>query len=234
VFFVLGFKKSYICILKTKTITLLKTKIKAAQISNLTDARYFAAWYSEWLGFCCDTASPNYVSPALLHAIRDWIEGPQIVGEFGAQDAVQIREAVEALNLDAVQVGFFYDAARLKTLNGLTVIREIVIDPNEGIDLAPTLEALSPFVECFLLEFNKNNISWNDIKNDKNYFNINVLKSLCEKYCILLSINIKGNEANELLKTLQPEGLNVFGGDEEKVGFKSYDEMDELFEAVAE
>jgi len=116
------------CDLEFKIIQVLKTKIKAAQISNLTDARYFAAWYSEWLGFCCDTTSPNYVSPELLHAIRDWVEGPQIVGEFGAQDATQIREAVEALNLDAVQVGFFYDAAQLETLHDLTVIREVVID----------------------------------------------------------------------------------------------------------
>lgn len=211
---------------------MLKTKIKAAQISNLTDARYFAAWYNEWLGFCCDTASSNYVSPELLHAIRDWVEGPQIVGEFGAQDATYIHEAVKSLNLDAVQVGFFYDATQLETLRDLTVIREIVIDPNEAIDLPATLEVLSPFAEYFLLEFSKNNISWNDIKNNKNYFNTNILKSLCEKYRVLLSINIKGNKANELLDTLQPEGLNVFGGEEEKVGFKSYDEIDELFEAI--
>ena len=210
----------------------LKTKIKAAQISNLTDARYFAAWYSEWLGFCCDTTSPNYVSPELLHAIRDWVEGPQIVGEFGAQDAAYIHQAVKTLNLDAVQVGFFYDVAQLENLRGLTVIREIVIDPNENIDLAATLAALSDSVEYFLLEFNKNNINWNDIKNNKNYFNVNILKSLCKKYPVLLSINIKPDEANELLETLDPEGLNVFGGDEEKVGFKSYDEMDELFEAI--
>ncbi len=211
---------------------MLKTKIKAAQISNLTDARYFAAWYSEWLGFCCDTTSPNYVSPELLHAIRDWVEGPQIVGEFGAQDAAYIHEAVKSLNLDAVQVGFFYDLEKLKMLNDLTVIREIVIDPNEATDLPATLDSLSPFASYFLLEFNKNNILFNDIKNNENYFNLNILKSLCEKYRILFSINIKENEVNELLEILQPEGLNVFGGDEEKVGFKSYDEMDELFEAI--
>ncbi len=211
---------------------MLKTKIKAAQISNLTDARYFAAWYTDWLGFCCDTTSPNYVSPELLHAIRDWVEGPQIVGEFGAQDAAYIHDAVKRLNLDVVQVGFFYGAKELENLRGLTVIREIVIDPNEATDLNATLEALSPLVDYFLLEFSKNNISWDALKNNKNYFNINTLKSCCEKYPILLSINVKAGEANELLETLQPEGLNVFGGDEEKVGFKSFDEMDELFEAI--
>jgi len=214
---------------------MLKTKVKAARINNLTDARYFAAWYTEWLGFCCDTTDADYVTPELLHAIRDWVEGPQIVGEFGAQDAIYIREAVDFLKLDAVQVGFFYDEMKLEDLSGLNVMREVVIDPNEQIDLPNTLQRLSPHVQCFLLEFSKNNITWDDIKNTKktnHFYDVNTLQTLCSNYPILLSINVKGESVDELLEMLKPQGLNVFGGTEEKVGFKSFDELDELFEAL--
>jgi len=213
----------------------LKTKVKASQISNLTDARYFAAWYSKWLGFCCDTSSPDYVTPELLHAIRDWVEGPQIVGEFGAQDAKYIREAVDFLKLDAVQVGFFYDQSKLEDLKDLTLIREVVIDPNEVIDIPTMLEAMSPYVQCFILEFGKNNISWTAIQEGaiaSHALDVNTLKELCKKHSILLSINVKGEEVNKVLETIQPYGLNVFGGEEEKVGFKSFDELDEIFEAL--
>jgi len=213
----------------------LKTKIKAAQISNLTDARYFAAWYTEWLGFCCDTTASEYVTPELLHTIRDWVEGPQITGEFGAQDPTYIREAVDFLKLDAVQVGFFYDEKKLEELEGLNVIREVVVDPNEPIDLPDMLEQMSPCVNYFLLEFSKNQIEWNDMKNvdkSRRFFDINTLKKLCREYPILLSINVKGDDIDELLDELNPAGLNVFGGEEEKVGFKSFDELDELFEAL--
>ena len=211
---------------------MLKTKIKAAQISNLTDARYFAAWYCDWLGFCCDSTSMDYVSPQLLHAIRDWVEGPQIVGEFGAQDAVRIHDAVKDLNLDAVQVGFYYDAEKLENLKGLTVIREVVIDPNEALNLHEVLDSLSPFVAYFLLDFSKNNIGWDDLKNNSGHFSAETIKSICATYPTLISINVNADKVNELLETLNPEGLNLLGGEEEKVGFKSYDEMDELLEAL--
>lgn len=211
---------------------MLSIKVKAAQISNLTDARYFAAWYCEWLGFCCDTSNPDYVTPELLHAIRDWVEGPQIIGEFGAQDPEYIRKTVDTLKLDAVQVGFFYDQSKLEDLEGLRVIREVVIDPTEKMDLATSLEAMSPYVQYFLLEFSKNNISWEALKSAELGIDVNTLKDLCSKYPILLSINVKGKEVNEVLEMIQPQGLNVFGGAEEKVGFKSFDELDEIFEAL--
>ena len=49
---------------------MLKTKVKASSITNLTDARYFAAWGVNWLGFDLRQGSDTYVQPQLVHAIK--------------------------------------------------------------------------------------------------------------------------------------------------------------------
>ena len=61
---------------------MLKIKVKASQITNLTDARYFAAKEVEWLSFDFTEGSSTYIDPMKARAMFDWVEGPCIVGEF--------------------------------------------------------------------------------------------------------------------------------------------------------
>ena len=49
-------------------------------ITNLTDARYFSAWEVEWLGFNLSQGEENAISPLQVAAMREWVEGPKIVG----------------------------------------------------------------------------------------------------------------------------------------------------------
>ena len=100
-------------------------KIKASSINNLTDARYFAAWNVEWLGFSLQAGSSNYTRPQDVKEIKEWLVGPKIVGEFGiGQSAEEIKTSVELLNLDAVQLNMFTENEIAKNLEGLTVIKE--------------------------------------------------------------------------------------------------------------
>jgi phosphoribosylanthranilate isomerase len=43
---------------------------------------------------------------------------------------------------------------------------------------------------------------------------------------------IPAEQAQEVLDDLQPAGVNLYGGDEEKVGVKSFDELDAFLEQV--
>jgi len=107
---------------------MLKTRVKASQITNLTDARYFAAWEVEWLGFNFDKGSENYIQPQVMKAIKEWVEGPKMVGEFSFSSAEDIRIAKEMLELDMVQVGMFVEEETFKALDGIPVIKEIFIE----------------------------------------------------------------------------------------------------------
>ncbi|MCB0588954.1 MAG: N-(5'-phosphoribosyl)anthranilate isomerase, partial [Phaeodactylibacter sp.] len=55
---------------------------------------------------------------------------------------------------------------------------------------------------------------------------------LCREYPVILSLDFNPETLQEALESLNLYGINVRGGEEEKTGFKSFDELDELFEAL--
>ncbi len=212
---------------------MLRTNVKASAITNLTDARYFAAWDVEWMGFVLDPASGLYVSPQTVQAIREWIDGPGIVGEFNLQTAPEMQTAIELLNLDAIQAGMFTSAETLTELQSpLPVIKEIVVDRYS--DEAFLLEQLDEFAHLaayFLLNFEKNGLSWQQLKAEST-LPLDALRSICRQHAVYLGIDLDAGSLNEILNELQPRGLSLQGGEEEKTGYKSFDEIDDIFEAL--
>ena len=212
---------------------MLKTKIKASNISNLTDARYYAAWYVDWLGFDL-RSTENTLSLAEVKAIKEWIEGPVIVGEIELLDFDKAKEIINFLELEAIQVGMYTPIAQLQSLQDYTIIKEVVIESDmKASDLEAHLREYFDVVSYFLLDFEKNGINWQQIK-EGTLLSVDLLKAICQRQEVLLSINCKLTEIENILDSVQPYGLNVRGGIEEKVGFKSFDEVDEIFEILEE
>ena len=60
------------------------------------------------------------------------------------------------------------------------------------------------------------------------------LQEICQQYEVFLSIDFMPTNIKKILTTIQPLGISVKGGMEEKVGLKSYDELDEVFELLEE
>lgn len=206
---------------------MLKTRVKASQITNLTDARYFAAREVEWLGFNLDAGTENFVHPLTVKSIQEWVEGPKIVGEFGLQDKNEILQTIELLKLDGIQTGMFSDTAPFVE-KGIPVIKEIVIE--QGLDYAELTKRLESDVrsaDIFLLNYSKNKLPWSLVSLDSN-----ALKDLCRRFKILLGIDFTPIELEDILNSLPIYGLNLKGGEEEKVGFKSFDELDEIFDML--
>ena len=57
------------------------------------------------------------------------------------------------------------------------------------------------------------------------------LKELCQDFKIILSIDFQLDTLEEILD-VNLFGLNLKGGDEERVGVKSFDELDEILDAL--
>jgi len=206
---------------------MLKTRIKASQVTNLTDARYFAAREVEWLGFNLDSGTDNFIHPQNIKAIKEWLEGPKIVGEFGMQDSNEIKAAIEFLGLDVIQVGMYSDTSSL-TFQDVTIIKEIVIEKDtDYYELRSNLESDSANVDLFLLNYSTNNLTWSSIDSKQN-----ALKELCNRFKIILSIDFEPGQLHKMLETVQIYGLNLKGGAEEKAGYKSFDELDEILDAL--
>ena len=211
---------------------MLKTKVKASQVTNLTDGRYFAAWEVEWVGFNFELGTDTYVDIQKMKEIRNWLEGPKFVGEFGLTNAETIRETATFLELDFVQINHFTEVEVIKAIADIPIIKEVlVLKDMDNSNIQDTIRTFNPYVQHFLLDFTKNGISWEEIKNGE-YLDFNILKQICQEFSIILSVDLTTDNLTEVMETLNPYGLNLTGGEEEKVGYKSFDDIDEIIEAL--
>lgn len=209
---------------------MLRTKIKASAITNLTDARYFAAFHVDYLGFNLEIGTPDAISATETKAIKEWVEGPKIVGEFGNMPLASVQQGIDLLGFDLVQVGHFADKAMIEAIH-IPVIKEVIWHPDTKLDtLVAELELLAPHVAYFLLDFSKNNLTWTDLQVGKP-IDLAALQGLCKRFPVLLDLSFKAEELEDLLE-LDIAGLSLKGGEEEMVGYKSYDELDTLFEVL--
>jgi phosphoribosylanthranilate isomerase len=208
---------------------MLKLKIKASQITNLTDARYFAAKEVEWLSFNFAERTDNYIEPMRARAMFDWVEVPHIVGEFDGFDADAVNFYAENWGLKAVQVG---ESSAVFNLKSAYIIKEIIVDSTTTADILRGL--FLPFtgvVTAFQVNFELENITFSDVKSGKHPLSINDFLELCAAFNIILAIDFQLDELDEIL-ALQPFGLSLKGGEEERVGVKSFDELDEIFDRL--
>ena len=194
---------------------MLKTKVIASSITNLTDARYFAAWEVNWLGFCFEEGSENYISPQAMYAMKEWVNGVKFMGEFRNMNSADILDHVEKLGLDAVQVDELTGLDVLMDLQDFVVFKEIEIDDKIDADfLKNLLEQFAPYCAHFIFKIEKD-LPENLIEVIENY-----------------SVWLDGNFKTETVVDSSFAGMCLRGGMEEKVGLKSFDELDEVFEIL--
>lgn len=214
---------------------MLKTKIKAGSITNLTDARYFAARGVEWLGFDLSPGSESHLFPAQLLAIKAWVDGVKIIGEFNLESASEIHTAIQELGLDGVQLSMAAADTTIRELQDIgVVIKEIVpAYYHSEADLVDQFASIPENVSHILLNLEKNSFNWNDLQAG-NPFTLEVIRDICRKYPVLLALNFQPAEVPDILEHLPVQGLHLKGGSEEKVGFKSFDDLDEILDGLEE
>jgi len=172
---------------------LLKHKVIAQNIINLTDARYFAAWGIDYMSFNTIPDSDYYISEAEIKEIKDWVEGPKCLLE------------ANALEFDELAEGFILS----NIYSSLPIVKETFFrisfeDISKGL---PAGKYISPITMAQLEVLPKLQI---DPECDF-YFNISQID-------------------NNSLSRLENYGLVVQGGAEEKVGLKTYDDLDEIYD----
>lgn len=209
----------------------LRCRVKAAAVANLTDARYFAALGVDYLGFSLEPGSEGYVTPMMVSALREWIEGPELVGEFGGMATSDIARIAEELELPVIQVGPFGKTQELAQTTGLQLLQEIILGQELTPEtIQPILDANAPFVRGFILNAARNNLDWKTIQEDPSW--MRWLEETCSDYQVLLDIPAPADQLEDILEALNPVGVQLRGGDEEAVGVKSFEELDEWFDVL--
>lgn len=186
-------------------------KIIATDITNLTDARYFAAWGVEGLAFNIDPLSENSLTPAQLKEIVDWVEGPKTIIKLDGLDVPEtLTDVISSIDALHMIIGPFIDSVNLPEFKKVYRICTLEDGWQEGNHL----------VLSFPQEISNITASQKE--------KIILLTSQKEVY---LDANFTSSDLS-LINYLGFTGIILKGGVEEKVGFKSYDELDEILEAV--
>jgi phosphoribosylanthranilate isomerase len=211
---------------------MLITKIKATQIQHLTDARYFAAWYVDWLGFALNAESESAVTPKQVQDMRAWLSGVAAVGEFGFSDTgEEIAAQAKNLELDAVELPYFYERAQAEIIHaeGCPIFKNIQLTDEapqnqNWATLFAEAELWQPITELFIVHAH--------LLNADDYTQ---LAAFSAKFPTLLHYYQSAQDLMPLLERLPNlKGLQLVGGAEERVGLKSFDQLDEIFEQLQE
>jgi phosphoribosylanthranilate isomerase len=208
----------------------LKTSVQASSISNLTDARYFAAWGVEWIGFSLEVGNAAYLAPKDAQEIKDWVVGPKFIGEFGfGQDKDTILEVIELLKLDAIELSMFCADELAASLEGITIFKSWKV--NEATPLEEVLELAknSTNIAYHIFDFSGSNLTIDTLTNADQWSTFELFIQENPSY-----IRIGGTVSalTDFAEHSAIEGLSLIGGEEESVGVKAFDELDEIFELL--
>ena len=200
--------------------------IKASRVTNLTDARYFAARGASYIGFNLEEGTEDYLDPIYMKAIKEWLEGPRIVGEFGSASPAVAAEATSFLGLDAVQINAGAHLGELGDLAGTeTILR---LDGQSGVHVIAGIAAsAAPFVSHFLLDLSGVE-NWEEmLKSETDGW-----LDLFGQYSVFVHADFRPEHPDWLSSKFHVAGISISGGEEEKVGVKSFDELDAILDNI--
>ena len=202
---------------------MLQIPVKAAAISNLTDARYFAAREVQWIGFSIAPGNGNQV--AEVRAMKEWLDGVQFMAEFGLQPAEEISQVADYLGLETIQVTHFTPTETIQALAGLKVHKEVIVTPDHTLEeILEHLVSLQGLVAAYQMDFTR--------VADSSYWDDEKLKSIASEFPVWYELNWNPDTILDWWGSMPAEGITLKGGEEEKVGYKSFDELDDILDAI--
>lgn len=186
-------------------------RIIATDIANLTDARYFAAWGVEGMAYNVDPAASNAINAAQLKEIVDWVEGPNTMIKLeGIEVPENLGEVLSSVDVKNAIVGPFIDAQLLPAFEKtyrICTLEEGWQDEDHLVLMLST--------------------SISKISDDQR----SRIEKLTQDREVFLDGNFTASDLDNI-NDLGFAGIILKGGEEEKVGFKSYDQLDNILEVV--
>lgn len=203
-----------------------KTKIKISNVNNLTDARYCAAREVDFISYALDSVE-NGIDLLRIKAIKEWVEGPNTIIEVGMESQEFLKEIFATTHPAFIQIPAYYDF-NVSLQTDFPIIKEIIIE--NPINKSLINDQLKTWGNIpYLFDFSKNGIAWRMLKNmDMMYF-----QNIMNQQDIWVDIHAELNEWDELLSTITPIGLSIKSNGEEKTGYKSFDELDEILDVLS-
>ncbi|MFV2016459.1 MAG: hypothetical protein ACC656_13595 [Candidatus Heimdallarchaeota archaeon] len=185
----------------------LKTTVFVGNISSLSDTRYCAGMGVDMIGFPVDSSLPNQIPLEAFNEISNWVSGIKIVGEI-------VNNLPTDYSFDMIKLGNL-DIIEEVNKSGLPYI--FTLDATQDLgDVSSLNKYINPVY--FLLEIP---ISM-DMKQIKE-----IIESL--QAPTLVGYDLSASNINSLIEA-GASGIALLGSQEDKPGFKDYDELADVLE----
>lgn len=188
----------------------LAAKVKVGNITNLSEARYCAGMFVDYLGFPCDGSKLTVEG---LNEIAGWVTGPAFVLEANpTHAAAEILQLAAQTQLSVIEVTYqqFLD---LRHSAGLKFI--IAMDTNQWPDVSETLMGSRDQIVAIHIRPDSN---WKGIRTVASIFQVLVSYSLFSD----LPAQIDANSI----------GVALAGNEEIRPGLKDYDHLADILESL--
>lgn len=200
----------------------LKTFVKVGNITNLSDARYCAGMGVDMLGFCVNPASPDFIHPDNIKEIIGWVAGPQFVADYGNLEINDIKQIQEGLELETIQVSNVAAANQLAA-EGQSVLLKLEVSSDHDLNkLNANFDS-----EIKYLHISSDTPSLYD-QIDQFISNSSI------DIPILKGYNLSSDSISTILEDSPFSGIVLKGSHEEKPGYKDYEELADILEALEE
>lgn len=189
--------------------------VKLSSVSNLSDARYGAGMGVQLMGFCMSPDNPHRINLEEFTAITGWVSGPEFVSEFDPGTTLEtIKSIAKEYETKWVEI---HEDALVNSLQdaGFQVILNMDLDQDLSISSTPD----------YILVYSREDKFQED-------HDLARLKELNKKAPVLLA---SGLEASKILAWHEASflsGVAVAGGEEIRPGFKDFDELAGILEAL--
>jgi len=185
-------------------------KIIATDIANLTDARYFAAWGVDMMCYTIDEGAEGSMTIAQVKEIVDWVEGPATGIKMTGLTIPDTFSDI-GVKVSAAILGPFIDRADL---------------PSKDVDMYRicTLTDISQDTNKLILTLDTP-VSKLSREQEE------MIDTLTDSREVYIDGSFGAADLDKI-RSLGAVGIVLKGGEEEKVGFKSFDELDEVLEAI--
>ena len=183
----------------------LKTKVKAGNITNLSDARYCAGMGVDWLSFPADL-----VNPTTFQEITDWVTGPQFV--------LEVKQIMSLDEINQYHVSLLEIASeKINQMDHLPSFDWIITLPLSRWDVQKK-DLIRRKDKISLLVLELDFLDRETVSDIANHFKILINQS--DKYSL------------DRLLELPVEGINVTGEHELKPGLKDFERLASILEEL--
>ena len=182
----------------------LATFVKIGGINNLSDARYCAGMEVNQLGFNIEHEHENYTSSKDFDEIANWVSGVEFVGEV--ESSTNIAELIAGYNIQAIEI-HLKEQLEPAFATGL----QVIFRTNDA-ELIQELTTSETRITYFIFDGDAQAIS----KTGK----------------VLVTAGFEANGIKDFVASTGVKGLALQGGNEIRPGFKDFDELADILEAL--